>query len=200
MLIHPMRPPRRGFLLALLALLIAIVAAAAWLTPGTDFSPSRRVVSESQAGAVLRHGLAAAQAQARREKLADADRDGSAEHLTLAELVSRGLMPMPTAPAPSGELIHGAYRYSVFLPDGADGGGTVAAETPAAIDGRERHFVAYAWPADATSTWRRFAIDERGELHAHESVPGAPAPAWNSLYGGKTWGAEPAAPWKPYRK
>lgn len=130
--------------------------------------------------------------------LLDQDGDGVGEYATLPELLGEAAVPGAQAPAllPPGlpqAPVFRRYRYAIFLPT-ADGRAAAerGAADPRAADAQERRFVAYAWPAEVGAGTRMFAIDQRGLLHA-APFDGTP-PAWDALYGGQGWEAEPRWP------
>jgi len=103
----------------------------------------------------------------------------------------------------------GGFRYVIYLPDGptsclADPQPKARAGSPAGIELRRKQWVCYAYPTDAPPpgtgpaaapavpvapvaqdrTWM-YAIDQSGNIYRsrfHDA-----APAWNDLYGGKSW-------------
>jgi len=101
----------------------------------------------------------------------------------------------------------GGFRYVIYLPDGptsclSDPQPKARAGSPAGIDLRRKQWLCYAFPTDAPAatpaapaapatpapvqdrTWM-YAIDQSGNIYRsrfHDA-----APAWNDLYGGKSW-------------
>lgn len=202
-----MRAIRPVVAVTLLVLLIALLIGSAYVVlyvgPARDRAVAARATQEVTGRAMVYQAFRLGQTQAQEHCLADADKDGVPEYLSIDELLRWDMIPNAETvrTQPSGELAHGVYLYAIHLPDGAGGSTTgTPSATPAAIDARERHFVAYGWPLAGFSATLAFAVDERGVLYSCVPVPGSPMPAWNSLYGSGTWGAEPAPPWQPYRK
>ncbi len=171
-----------------------------------------RRATESTGVGRLREILAA-QDVARQRATIDPDGDGVGSALFLEELTgaplrhgARAGAPLidprrfPTRQTTSMGLAHGAgaFLYLVCLPR-AGGGWTTRADAPVDDEFAERRYVAYAWPADDTSTMNdAFFLDEREAIlvlrHAGASTPrylGTRAPACDAAL------TEPD--WRPWR-
>lgn len=169
------------------------------LDAGGDETP------ESAAIDTLGSVLFPAQFQFQGAAYLDQDADGVGEYGTLAELTGAAAPPGRAQAEASAEgfspdgVRHG-YRFSVFLPDAA--GKAISADAAArkadkaAADAQERSFVIYAWPVDAASGTRAFAVDQTGVVY--EAPFTGTAPAWNDLYSGQGWDGVPS--WQPAQR
>ncbi len=169
---------------------------------------SRTTANEAAAAATLKSGFFPAQIQFQAGAYQDVDGDGIGEFGFIPELaggravggdaaITLSLLA-PTFAEP--DAVVSGYRFTVFLPDGADGA-LFDQDEPLPAEGadqRETAFVAYAWPEDESTGRRMFALDAQGMVYA------APwndqDPEWNSLYAGGTWGDQPGGLWLPYRR
>ncbi|MBA2480259.1 MAG: hypothetical protein H0V44_06330 [Planctomycetes bacterium] len=168
---------------------LAIVAAIAI----PNLLESRVSANESAAAATLRSGFLPAQVQFQAGGYMDLDQNGIGEYgfpseMTGAEPVN-GITLNLLAPhfTDLSKPVAG-YTYAVHLPDGAGGAISTKEKRPAdpALSGeREKRWLAYAWPVDRKNGRRMFAIDQSGQVYTAPFT--GIAPAWNSLYGGKTW-------------
>lgn len=165
---------------------------------------------EAAAAATLKSGIFPAEVQFQAMPLLDQDRNGVGEYGLLSELSGRRgvgrLAPaevrLLTGPLARGDAAN-RYRFALYLPDGTGGAlaepagpGPRSMPDKAALAQQERHFIAYAWPADAASGRYMFAITESGVVR---SVPRQDQPpAWNAVLGGKGWDAEPV--WPPFTR
>lgn len=160
---------------------------------------------EGQAIDTLGSVLFPAQFQFQGGAYIDQDADGTGEYGTLAELTGAAAAPgraqaEATAQGFSPDGVRNGYRFTVFLPDAA--GKALSADKEArkadkaAADAQERSFVIYAWPVEAASGSRSFAVDQTGVVY--EAPYTGKAPAWNELYGGQGWDGVPA--WQPAQR
>lgn len=171
---------------------------------------SRMADNEVAAMAALKSVIFPAEVQFQGACHLDQDADAIGEYGLLSELAGRraagpqqaGAAPLMPGPLATSDVLAG-YRFTVFLPDGRGGAiGEPAGDgpRPSIVDGvvvkdadaQEGAFVAYAWPLQAESGTRMFAIDQSGQVR--ERIWDGQAPAWNSLYGGGTWADDPVWP------
>ncbi|MBA3708114.1 MAG: hypothetical protein H0W83_04730, partial [Planctomycetes bacterium] len=94
----------------------------------------------------------------------------------------------------------GGYRYAVFLPN-ADGGALaepdgsdVRPKDAKAADAQEGMWIAYAWPANAKTGAKMFAMTEDGQIRSATYL--GEDPRWDDVFNGGGWGADPG--WDPY--
>lgn len=197
-------PRARWWLVAgALAASVGMVRFVATLAMPGIVGGGRRAV-EQQAVSRLRDVLFAQDAM-RRAAWIDPDADGIGSAAFLEELCGapprRGQPPRATPVLHCGELVStplglaarsGAYLYGVCLP--VEGGG-YAATPEARVDEEraERHFVAYAWPAEATAN----QLDDVFFIDEHENIRAAVVPASQLPPRCDAALAEP--PWQPWR-
>jgi hypothetical protein len=165
---------------------------------------------EAAAAATLKSGILPAEIQFQAMPLLDQDQNGVGEYALLSELSGRrgvgrlapGEVRLLTGPLAKGD-VSSRYRFVVYLPDG-NGGAFAEPATPgprsmpskASLALQERHFIAYAWPADAASGRYMFAITESGVVRyaPRQDHP----PSWNAAMGDKGWDADLA--WPPFAR
>lgn len=171
---------------------------------------SRITANEAAAAATIKSGIFPAEVQFQGGGYCDQDGDNVGEYGLLSELSGRrpvgqlaaGNLKLLQGPLATGDVANG-YRYALYLPDGK--GGAIG-EPPQAgarqsiVDGvevkdanaQEQHWVVYAWPADADSGRRMFAMHEDGQLRSKEWDGNEPV--WNDLFGAGGWEAAPTWP------
>ncbi|WP_373047100.1 hypothetical protein [Vulgatibacter sp.] len=150
-------------LLVIAGLIIcATVATGAFLasTGVSNVVGSGQAFAEKTAVSTLRT-LHWAQGNLRRGAFIDTDRDGIAEFGTMEQLAA-------TAPLPSGQVVPATL---VPLAGNTIEGGILEAhgycfryDLPEGADGRERRFVAYAWPRLAAAGNKVFCIDQDEDI------------------------------------
>jgi hypothetical protein len=187
---------------------LAIIAAIAI----PNLLESRITANEAASAAMLKSGIFPAQVQFQGGSYQDADQDNIGEYGLLGELSGRtrtssieaGQLRLLAGPLATGPgFASSGYNFAIWLPDGAGGAISDASDladrhgkrVPDAND-QERYFVAYAWPQSKDTGRRMFALCQDGQLR---SLPwDGKAPAWNAVFGGADFTAEPV--WPPYRR
>lgn len=189
-------------------LAIAIIGLVALALPSHrhDHVPA----NEAAAAATLKSGIFPAEIQFQATPFLDQDQNGVGEYGLLSELSGRrgvgrlapGEVRLLAGPLAMGDAA-GRFRFALYLPDGSGGAlaepassGPRSMPSKAALAQQERHFIAYAWPADAASGRYMFAITESGVVRyaPRQDQP----PSWNAAMGGKGWDADPV--WTPFAR
>ena len=171
---------------------------------------SRSVAHEAAAAATLKSGIFPAQIQFQAGGYLDQDQDGIGEFGFFQELsggpiagqkadLKLQLLP-PAFNVPEPE--NAGFGFAIFLPDGQGGAVTeqlgMRATNAKSASAQKKHFVAYAWPVAAGNGRKAYAITEAGVVYVSPAPMTENPPAWNDLFGGKGWDAQPA--WPPYKR
>lgn len=173
---------------------------------------SRITANEAASAATLKSGIFPAQVQFQGGSYQDADQDNVGEYGLLGELSGRtrtnrmeaGQLRLVTGPLAKGPgFVSSGYNFAIWLPDGAGGAISDASDfgdrhgkTVENANAQEQYFVAYAWPQSKDTGRRMFALCQDGQLR---SLPwDGNAPAWNAVFGGADFTAEPV--WPLYRR
>jgi hypothetical protein len=205
------RHPVTAGIAVILGALETLVLVLVFLVPN-GCGPTSRMY-EVSAGTSLKSGIFPAMVQFQGEPFRDEDGDGVGEHGFPEEMGGgpdgRATANRPALLPPNFAAVHPLieqYHFVVYLPDGS--GATtkrtaITDHSPAAIDARERHWIAYAWPAPATqgnvTGTLVFCIDERGYLWCTPAAKEASAPRWDAALS-KGWGSDPAPGWERWKK
>jgi hypothetical protein len=182
----------------------ALAALGCWLFP-PDTCRGCTLSHDSMAAATLKSAVLPAEIVAAARLLVDRDGDGVGEYTTFSDLADHNLLAPDWGGRNGGSDVHNGSHFSLFLPT-ADGGAIDASSLDAvhlsrrSADARERHFVAYAWPADKDGR-RMFAITEDGDVYATRPCAHFDPPTWNALFADGKWGTKPDPKiWLAYRK
>lgn len=179
---------------------LAIIAAIAI----PNLLESRVTAYEAAAKASLKAGVFPAQVQFQGGAYLDEDGDGIGEGGFLDEMAGAGGKPLSLLPPSWRQAVPmSGYRFVLYLPDG-EGAAASRAEiqdrSAAAIDARERHWIAYAWPETWGQSGRRaFAILPNGQLLTTKPSSSGSRPEWNAALSAG-WGSAPASGWTPYTR
>jgi RNA polymerase sigma-70 factor, ECF subfamily len=142
-------------------------------------------VNEAHAAKRLRNVIFPAEVRFKADAYRDADDDYVGEYAFMSELWGAGLLSAnPEDPSV-------CYQYAIYLP-GADnlpmrevpGATNREKVAPSVIQLQEQHFVAYAWPDNATVGSLMFMLTEDGQVRSHPYA-GKP-PHWADGFDGNT--------------
>ena len=190
---------------------VAIIAAIAI----PNLLESRVTANEAAAAATLKSGVFPAEIQFQAGGYRDLDHNNVGEYGFFSELAGgpvtgrsdhiplRLLVPSERWLKPAPEV--NGYHFALFLPDGKNGAfGADEAVPPTAAEAAhagERDFIAYAWPVDASTGRKVFAITASGTVYATAARDlHGEAPAWNALFGGEGKGWQDAPVWQPSKR
>jgi hypothetical protein len=171
---------------------------------------ARAAASDVNVVSVLRSGVFPAQIQFQAGAYVDQNGDNVGEYGFLSEMSGGAITGQPESLKVSllpevwnaaHPTVHG-YRFACWLPDGKGGavGGRdgLRVQNAAAAKAQSERFVVYAWPADGAAK-PVYALTQAGTIYSIAKVAvGADGPAWNALFGGAGWDAEPT--WEQNRR
>lgn len=178
---------------------------------GKTFTDRRVTANEGAAVATLKSAVFTASVQAQAGGYFDYDQNGTGEYTFIAFLA--GDLPADKIPGDftlekndlsliTGPLgVHpnkgdysaaNGYLFAIYLPDGKGAAYDrwsfeAAKDKTIGTKEREQFYVAYAWPKDAASGSKAFALNSNGELYETNNNM---KPAWNALFNTKTGSAK----------
>jgi hypothetical protein len=162
----------------------ALAGGAAWAT--APRAPAKRTVLLEHDALDAMRAVARGEARLVERKVLDRDRDGVAEHGTVADLAAAGVLETSPPEPGASSLDVAGYRVSVLLPREAERSGRLAfARTAEDVDPKlaSRFFAVVAIPREDAPGLRAAYLDAAGRLWIGEGVcdgdrrPSVPPPA-----------------------